>query len=115
MTTVVIAAGAPQVARILEHKLRREGHDVLCVHDANAMRNALTEREVDVLITDVSLRPVLDTTSPRAGWLLMVDSLDPPESAHAAMRDGAAGIVRLPFKPTAVAAQVATLMSLATA
>ena len=45
----------------------------------------------------------------------MLDSFDPPGTAHAAMHDGAAGIVRLPFKPTAVAAQVATLLSLTTA
>ncbi|MBV8446214.1 MAG: hypothetical protein JOZ92_09885 [Candidatus Dormibacteraeota bacterium] len=112
MSTVVIAAAAPQVARILEHKLRREGHQVMCVNDTSSVRRVLEDGEVDVLITDAGLRSALEDARPRAGWLLMLDSFDPPGTAHAAMHDGAAGIVRLPFKPTAVAAQVATLLSL---
>ena len=113
----MIAVEEPMVSRILEHKLRREGHHTLAVHDAASLRTALAEMTFDVLLLHASLRGVrLDPrSSVRAGWLLMTGSFDAPECVEQAMRDGAAGVVRLPFKPTAVAEQVATLLAMAPA
>jgi hypothetical protein len=49
-----------------------------------------------------------------AGWLAIIDGRQ-PQLAEPAMHAGAAGLVRTPFKPTEVAAQVATLLTLAPA
>jgi DNA-binding NtrC family response regulator len=117
--TVLIAVEEPMVARILEHKLRREGHSVRCVREAALLQAALRDEAPDVLLVSVPLlEPGMlqdESMRPRAGWLLLVNSFDKPDAAHQAMHAGAAGIVRMPFKPTVVAAQVATLLSLVAA
>ncbi len=47
---------------------------------------------------------------PRAGWLAMLESRAAEEGGRA-VRAGAAGVIVKPFKPTAVAAKVATLLA----
>jgi DNA-binding NarL/FixJ family response regulator len=46
---------------------------------------------------------------PRVGWFAICDH-DDEEAAQRAVRAGAAGVIRKPFKPTVVAAQVRTLL-----
>ena len=46
---------------------------------------------------------------PRVGWFAICDH-DDKEAAQRAVRAGAAGVIRKPFKPTVVAAQVRTLL-----
>jgi len=43
------------------------------------------------------------------GWFAICDH-DDEEAAQRAVRAGAAGVIRKPFKPTVVAAQVRTLL-----
>ena len=99
------------VARILEHKLRREGHVVICVRDVVALLGAMEQDETSIVLLDrrIASRPPLP---PRLGWFAMIEARD-GTAAHAAMEEGAAGLVRLPFKPTDVAAQVAALVAMA--
>ncbi|MFN2581524.1 MAG: hypothetical protein ABR498_02140 [Candidatus Dormibacteria bacterium] len=56
----------------------------------------------------VTCRPLADL----GNWLAIVDGRD-DAAAVRAMHRGAAGVVRTPFKPTAVAEQVATLLRIA--
>jgi len=46
---------------------------------------------------------------PRVGWFAICEH-DDEEGARRAVRAGAAGVIRKPFKPTQVAAQVRTLL-----
>ena len=105
---VLIAHDEPMVTRILEHKLRREGHRVRCVHSGAAAADELRAEPADVVLLDIRF---LNDVEPAAltGWLALVDGRD-DDGARRAMRAGAAGLVRLPFKPTAVAEQVLTLL-----
>lgn len=111
---VVVATGEPAIARILAHKLRREGHRITSVADAPALDLALAAGAIDIALVDIVIAgehaaPIASRVS--IGWLAIVDSRDPHAAAQA-MRSGAAGLVRTPFKPTEVAAQVATLLTL---
>ena len=67
-----------RVSRILEHKLRREGHSVSCVRDGAAMWRVLDAGEADVLLVDSALDSdgigLMEELSyagqlPSAGWL----------------------------------------------
>jgi len=101
------------VARILEHKLRREGHDVHSARSAEEVGALCAHLEVDVVLLSAALfARGITTPRPRAGWFLLAGTFDAESLVHDAMAAGAAGIVRLPFKPTEVAAQVATLLAL---
>ena len=111
-SVVLIAVEEPMVSRILEHKLRREGHEVRTVHGPAQLHSALSAGDIDVLLLSAALFRDAPRPAPRAGWLLLAGAFDSDDTVHAAMRNGAAGVVRLPFKPTAVAAQVATLLTL---
>ncbi|MHB8490432.1 MAG: hypothetical protein ACYDCS_14160 [Candidatus Dormibacteria bacterium] len=111
---VVIATGEPAIARILSHKLRREGHSITTVADATALDSVLASNSIDIALVDVAIAgesaaPIAARVS--TGWLAIIDGRE-PQAASRAMRSGAAGLVRTPFKPTAVAAQVATLLTL---
>lgn len=111
---VVIATGEPAIARILSHKLSREGHDVSTVSSAQALEDVLSAGTPDVALVDLLLAGAgADHIGSRVtnGWLAIIDSRQ-PWLAERAMAAGAAGLVRTPFKPTAVAAQVATLLTL---
>ncbi|MBV9101538.1 MAG: hypothetical protein JO198_10925 [Candidatus Dormibacteraeota bacterium] len=107
---VLIAHEEPMVARILEHKLRREGHEVTCVRDAGALAGAMRDGGADVLLLDTRVAP-RPPEAPAHGWFAMIEARD-EAGAHAAMQEGAAGLVRLPFKPTDVAAQVSALLAM---
>ncbi len=111
---VVIATGEPAIARILSHKLSREGHDVSTVSSAPALEDVLGAGTADVALVDLLLAGAgADQIASRVtnGWLAIIDSRQPLLAEHA-MNAGAAGLVRTPFKPTEVAAQVATLLTL---
>ncbi|HEY6468615.1 MAG TPA: hypothetical protein VI434_02510 [Candidatus Dormibacteraeota bacterium] len=111
---VVVATGEPAIARIISHKLSREGHDVRVVASRQALDEVLAALETDVALVDLLLvGPGADriAQSVTTGWLAIVDGRQ-PQLADRAMHAGAAGLVRTPFKPTEVAAQVATLCSL---
>jgi DNA-binding response OmpR family regulator len=117
---ILIAADEPMVSRILEHKLRREGHSVVCVRDGAAMWRVLDAGEADVLLVDsaldsdgIALMEELYWAGqlPNAGWFAVVEQRD-QESHRRAMRAGAVGLVVKPFKPSDVAAQVAALLEL---
>lgn len=111
---IVIATGEPAIARILSHKLNREGHDVSTVASAQTLEFVLQEDAVDVALVDLLLAgATADHIASRvtSGWLAIIDGRQ-PLLAGRAMRAGAAGLVRTPFKPTEVAAQVATLLTL---
>ncbi len=111
---VVIATGEPAIARILSHKLGREGHAVTTVATARSLDDALADGGADVALVDILLAGELaDGLAARVttGWLAIVDGRQ-PLLAERAMRAGAAELVRTPFKPTEVASQVATLLTL---
>lgn len=104
------------VARILEHKLRREGHAVSWRRAAPTQSPEAAAAEWDVALVDAALGGA-DASwlgagpRPSAGWFAICESGD-EETARRAVRAGAAGVIRKPFKPTEVAAQVAALLSL---
>jgi DNA-binding response OmpR family regulator len=106
---VLVAADAPMVVGILGHKLRREGHEVTAVRGAVQVAQAVRSHGFDVAVCEPSL--VSDATS-LPPWLAIVDGRD-DRAGLDAMHMGAAGLVRTPFKPTEVAAQVAALLSIA--
>jgi len=117
---VVIAADEPMVARILEHKLRREGHAVRWVLDSATLWRLLDDDGADVLLVDAGLdrggialmeERTRDGCLPRAGWFAIVEARD-IASQQRAMHAGAVGLVVKPFRPSDVARQVATLLSL---
>ncbi len=51
---------------------------------------------------------------PRAGWFALLEARSSADGERA-VRAGAAGVIIKPFKPTAVAAKVATLLAAAVA
>ena len=112
---LLIAEPEPMVARILEHKLRREGHEVRCCRDPDGAAREIADS--DVALVDIDLDGdgvawMATVVPPRLGWLAICPGRD-SASAQRAVRAGAAGVVAKPFKPTVVAAQVVTLLSLA--
>ncbi len=111
---VVVATGEPAIARILSHKLGREGYAVSVVTSTQALDEVLADADTDVALVDLLLvGPGAERIGERvaAGWLAIVDGRR-PQLADRAMHAGAAGLVRTPFKPTEVAAQVATVLTL---
>src|SRR5215472_2162541 len=111
---LLIVEDEPMIARILEHKLRREGWEVRTCDSAAAAERALGERAVEVALVDATLeRDGLAWAQtlaeagllPRDGWLALVEARDPAATGRA-LGHGAAGVVVKPFKPTAVAAEV---------
>jgi DNA-binding response OmpR family regulator len=109
MSELLILEGEPMVGRILEHKLRREGYAVTWLRSAGP-----AAPEADVALVEVDLggdsRAWMGAgAAPRVGWFAICDHDDEP-AAQRAVRAGAAGVIRKPFKPTEVAAQVRTLL-----
>jgi DNA-binding response OmpR family regulator len=104
------------IGRILEHKLLREGHRVSWVRDAASASAAMQAGDVDLALVDVTLdRDGVEfmsdmATTPRCGWVAMVEHRD-VASPLRARRAGAAAVVLKPFKPTAVAALVLDLLA----
>ena len=106
---VLVAAEAPMVVGILGHKLRREGHEVTEARGPVQAAQALRSRAFDVAVCEPSVVSEVTTMPP---WLAIVEGRD-ENAGLDAMHVGAAGLVRTPFKPTAVAAQVTALLSIA--
>ena len=111
MCELLILESEPMVARILEHKLRREGHEVTWMRAAPPVLP-----ESDVALVEVGLggdsRAWMGAgPGPRVGWFAICEQSD-EGGAERAVRAGAAGVVRKPFKPTRVAAQVRTLLEM---
>ena len=109
MSELLILEGEPMVGRILEHKLRREGHAVTWLRAPGG-----ATPETDIALVEVDLggdsRAWMGSGGPpRVGWFAICDH-DDEEAAQRAVRAGAAGVIRKPFKPTEVAAQVRTLL-----
>jgi DNA-binding response OmpR family regulator len=117
-STLLVVEDEPMIARILEHKLRREGWAVRVCGSAAAAEAALRAEPADAALIDATLE--LDGLawaeglaaaglSPRHGWLALVEARDPgaPGRAHT---HGAAGVVIKPFKPTVVAAELRRLV-----
>lgn len=111
---ILVAADAPMIVAILGHKLRREGHDVITARAAADVRRVLSGEEVECAVCEPALLEEAgkQRVSPSCAWLAIVDGRD-EGAALRAMRSGAAGIVRTPFKPTEVAAQVEALLAIA--
>ena len=113
---LLIAEDEPMIARILAEKMTREGYDVRVVRTAAALRTELAD--CDVALVDLTLEEdgidILATAAvpPRAGWFALLEQRQTVDGLRA-INAGAAGVVLKPFKPTAVAAQVQLLLSLA--
>jgi DNA-binding response OmpR family regulator len=115
--TVLIAEDEPMIGRILAEKLTREGHAVSRVATVAALAAAVAS--YDVALVDATLdRDGVDTmrglaiagVRPHAGWFAMIESRAAGDGRRA-VEAGAAGVIIKPFKPTVVAAQVATLLA----
>ena len=115
---VLIAEDEPMIGRILEHKLRREGHEVIWVRTAAEVEAKLRVEPVDVAIVDATLeRDGIDLGTAlvgaqllqQASWLALVEQRD-VSAQRRARAAGVAGTVLKPFKPTHVAAAVAALL-----
>lgn len=111
---LLVVEDEPMIARILEHKLRREGWDVRTCASIATAEHALRAAPVDVALVDATLESdglawagalAGAGLGPRHGWLALVEARD-PGAPERALDHGAAGVVVKPFKPTAVAAQV---------
>jgi two-component system nitrogen regulation response regulator GlnG len=115
---VLIVEDEPMIGRILEHKLRREGHSVRWAKSAAQAQRLLLAGPADVALIDVTLEidgidwagslPALGL-GPRVAWLALVGRRV-AASEPRALDHGAANVVRKPFKPTLVAAEVARLL-----
>lgn len=110
---ILVAADAPMVVAILSHKLRREGHQVITARGAADLWHRLESDSFDCALFEAAFldEPEGTHAPPSCAWLAIVDGRD-HDAALQAMRAGAAGIVGMPFKPTAVAAQVAALLAM---
>jgi DNA-binding response OmpR family regulator len=118
-THLLIVEDEPMIGRILEHKLRREGHAVTWVQSAAAAADILegSAASIDLALVDVTLEcdgidfmtRLREHERPRRGWLVMHEVGDATARLRA-LANGARGSVDKPFKPTAVAALVSNLL-----
>ncbi len=108
---IVLAEDEPMIGRILEFKLRMEGHRVTWVRTAAAAEALLRGGGVDLLLSDITLdedgcalaaRAQAAAWRPRAGVVLMAEQRD--AGAQARARATGATVLLKPFKPTVVAA-----------
>jgi DNA-binding response OmpR family regulator len=115
--TVLVVEDEPMIGRILEHKLRREGHRVLWARSADEAEAMTGAQSVDVALVDVTLERDgvalaagwSGDRAPARGWLVMVEARRPADALRASQA-GACGTIVKPFKPTVVAAQVRRLL-----
>ena len=112
MGELLILEGEPMVGRILEHKLRREGHSVTWLRSAGAATPDADIALVEVDMGGDSEAWMAGGAAPRIGWFAICEQGD-EGAARRAVRSGAAGVIRKPFKPTEVAARVRTLLEVA--
>lgn len=106
------------IGRILEFKLKMEGHDLTWVRSAREAEDLLSRGGVDLLLCDVTLeedgrelcrRLIRDGLEPRSGIVLMPEQRD-PQGRERALAAGAREVVTKPFKPTVVAATIRRLL-----
>lgn len=115
--SVLIVEDEPMIGRILAEKLTREGYQVSRAATIAGLTAALASSDVALVDATLDADGIdamwrLDSSGvrPRTGWIAMVESRDPDQGMRA-VRAGAAGVIIKPFKPTAVAAKVATLLA----
>ena len=114
---IVLAEDEPMIGRILEFKLRMEGHRVSWVRSAAAAEELVRAGGVDLLLSDVTLdedgcaladRVHRAPWRPPAGVVLMPEQRD--RAAQERARLTGATVVCKPFKPTVVAATLRGLL-----
>ncbi|HUY23874.1 MAG TPA: response regulator [Candidatus Saccharimonadales bacterium] len=117
-SNLVLAEDEPMIGRILEFKLKMEGHDLTWVRTAREAEDLLSRGGVDLLLCDVTLeedgrelcrRLIRDGLEPRSGIVLMPEQRD-PQGRERALAAGAREVVTKPFKPTVVAATIRRLL-----
>jgi DNA-binding response OmpR family regulator len=116
---VLIVEDEPMIGRILAEKLTREGYTISRAVTIDGLRAALGSADVALVDStldgdgiDAMLALASDGIRPRAGWFAMLESRAADDGGRAVLA-GAAGVIIKPFKPTAVAAKVATLLAAA--
>ncbi len=116
--TLVLAEDEPMIGRILEFKLKMEGHELLWVRTAHEAQSLVKQGQVDLLLADVTLeedgrelcqRLINSGLEPPAGIVLMPEQRD-PEGRERALAAGAREVILKPFKPTVVAATIRRLL-----
>ena len=109
----MIATGEPAIARILAHKLGREGHDVTVVASTQALDEVLGDGDIDVALVDLLLVGRCANASQPGGCRLAGDRRR-PSAAACEPRDACGGCWTRAHAVQAnrVAAQVATLLTL---
>ncbi|HVC22536.1 MAG TPA: response regulator [Candidatus Dormibacteraeota bacterium] len=115
---LVLAEDEPMIGRILEFKLRMEGHDLVWVRSAAEAEAAVRGGGIDLLLCDISLeedgrelcrRLIHEGLEPPSGIVLMPEQRD-PSGRDQAIAAGAREVITKPFKPTVVAATIRRLL-----
>jgi DNA-binding response OmpR family regulator len=115
---LVLAEDEPMIGRILEFKLKMEGHDLVWVRTAAEAEAAVRKGDVDLLLCDISLeedgrelcrRLIAEGLEPPSGIVLMPEQRD-PVGRDRALAAGAREVISKPFKPTVVAATIRGLL-----
>ncbi|MGH7643690.1 MAG: response regulator [Candidatus Dormibacteria bacterium] len=116
--TVVLAEDEPMIGRILEFKLKMEGHRLVWVRSAGEAEALVRKGGVELLLCDVTLeedgrdlcrRLIGEGLAPPSGIVLMPEQRD-PEGREKALAAGAREVIAKPFKPTLVAATIRRLL-----
>jgi len=117
-SNLVLAEDEPMIGRILEFKLKMEGHRLTWVRSAREAEELVGAGGVDLLLCDVTLeedgrelcrRLIREGLEPPSGIVLMPEQRD-PEGRDRALAAGAREVVTKPFKPTVVAATIRRLL-----
>lgn len=115
---LVLAEDEPMIGRILEFKLKMEGHGLTWVRSAREAEELLGAGGVDLLLCDITLeedgrelcrRLIRAGLEPPSGIVLMPEQRD-PQGRERALAAGAREVVTKPFKPTVVAATIRRLL-----
>jgi DNA-binding response OmpR family regulator len=115
---LVLAEDEPMIGRILEFKLKMEGHNLIWVRSAEKAEALVRGGGVDLLLCDVTLeedgrelcrRLIKAGLEPPSGIVLMPELRD-PEGRERALAAGAREAITKPFKPTVVAATIRRLL-----
>ncbi|HVB14396.1 MAG TPA: response regulator [Candidatus Dormibacteraeota bacterium] len=118
-STLVLAEDEPMIGRILEFKLKMEGHHLLWVRTAAAAEALVRQGGVDLLLCDITLeedgrelcrRLIAEGLEPPSGIVLMPEQRD-PEGRALALAAGAREVIAKPFKPTVVATTIRRLLT----